>query len=362
MHSTSADITKQRLIAQQLSGTSLNTATEMVRWFGAVQAQEYAQTKWGMGLRLPHLSDASIENEIMKGAILRTHLLRPTWHFVTAEDISWLLQLTAPRVEAINAFMYRKLELDTAIFYKCNRIILKILNDGKHLTRDEINTAFKKNKIEANGLRLSYIMMHAELEGVVCSGKRRGNQFTYTLLEEIIDKSKTCNKEEALAELAKRYFQSRGPATVRDFATWSGLTIKECLRAIEMQRSNLEKLVFENNDHYFLPAQKQAKKTMPGIQLLPIYDEYIMGYKDRSAILEFKNTSAPAHPFYFDCMIIDKGQIIGTWKRTIGQKQVELYYHLFTPFTQKQEKAFNNSIKRFGRFNELQVVFIPKQD
>jgi hypothetical protein len=360
MHSTSADVIKRRLVAQQLSGTSLNTATEMVRWFGAVQAQEYAQAKWGIGLRLSHLSDETIESEISEGAILRTHLLRPTWHFVTAEDISWLLKLTAPRVEAINAFMYRKLELDTAVFNKCNRVISKILNGGKHLTRDEINTALIKNKIEANGLRLSYIMMHAELEGIVCSGKRHGNQFTYALLEEIIGKSKAFNKEEALAELAKRYFQSRGPATVKDFATWSGLTIKECLKAIDIQRSNLQKLVFENNDHYFLPAQIPAKKAMHGIQLLPIYDEYIMGYKDRSAMLEFKNTSAPAHPFYFDCVIIDKGRIIGTWKRTIGKKQVELYYHPFKQFTQKQEKAFNNSIKRFGKFNKLQVAVVPK--
>jgi len=305
---------------------------------------------------MPHLSDAAIENEIREGAILRTHLLRPTWHFVTAEDIYWMLKLTAPRVEAVNAFMYRKLELDKPVFNKCNKIILKILNGNKHLTRGEINNVFKKNKVEASGLRLIYIMMHAELEGIVCSGKRRGNQFTYALLEEITGKSKAFNKEEALAELAQRYFQSRGPATVRDFATWSGLTIKECLQGIEMHRSNFEKLVFENNDHYFLPAQIPAKKTMPGIQLLPIYDEYIMGYKDRSAMLEFKNASAQAHPFYFDCMIIDKGRIIGTWKRTIGKKQVELYYDPFRPFTQKQEKEFGKAIERFGKFNNMEVM------
>jgi hypothetical protein len=356
MRNALADITRKRLVAQQLSGTLLKTAAEMVRWFGAVQAQEYAQTKWGIGLRMPHLSDAAIENEITEGAILRTHLLRPTWHFVSSEDISWLLKLTAPRVEAINAFMYRKLELDKPVFNKCNKIILKILNGNKHLTRDEINTVFKKNKVEADGLRLSYIMMHAELEGIVCSGKRRGNQFTYSLLEEITGKSKSFNKEEALTELTKRYFQSRGPATIKDFSTWSGLTIKECTQGIEMNKSYFETLAFEKNDYYFFRSQALVKKTLPVIHLLPIYDEYIMGYKDRSAMLEFKNVSTPAHPFSFDCTIIDKGCIIGTWKRIIGKKQVELYYDPFKPFTQKKEKAFNTAIKRFGKFNNMEVI------
>jgi len=349
-----------RLASQQLSGTAFKTAADMIRWFGAIQAQEYAQTKWGIGLRIPHLSDAAIESEITKGAILRTHLLRPTWHFVTAEDISWLLALTAPRVEAVNAFMYRKLELDKRVFNKCNKIIQKTLSGNKHLTRDEINSVLKKNKIEASGLRLVYIMMHAELEGIVCSGKSRGNQFTYALLEEIVGKSKTLNKEEALAELARRYFQSRGPATVKDFSTWSGLTIKECTKGIEMNTSHLEKMTVEKNDYYFFPVKAITKKTLPGIQLLPIYDEYIMGYKDRTAMLEFKNTLAPAYSFSFDSTIIDKGFIIGTWKRALGKKQIELYYNLFKPFTQKQERSFNSSIKRFEKFNKLEITVIQK--
>src|SRR5262249_26774016 len=162
-----------------------------------------------------------------------------------------------------------------------------------------------------------------------------GNQFTYALLEEIAGKNKAFDKKEALAELTKRYFQSRGPATVRDFSTWSGLTIKECTQGIEMHNTYLEKMIVEKNDYYFFPARAIPKKTLPGIQLLPIYDEYIMGYKDRSAMLQFKNP-APARSFSFDCTIIDKGRIIGTWKRVIGKKNIELYYDLFKPFTQKQ--------------------------
>ena len=353
-----AAITTTRLASQQLSGTSLKTAVDMVRWFGAVQAQEYAQTKWGIGLRMPHLSDAAIESEITEGTILRTHLLRPTWHFVTAADISWMVALTAPRVEAVNAFMYRKLELDKAVFNKCNKIIQKILSGNKHLTRDEINSVLKKNKIEASGLRLVYIMMHAELQGIVCSGKRRGNQFTYALLEEIAGKNKAFNKEEALAELVRRYFQSRGPATVKDFSTWSGLTIKECTQGVEMHNAHLEKMIVKKNDYYFFPVKTPTKKIVTGIRLLPVYDEYIMGYKDRSAMLAFKNSSAPARAISFDCTIIDKGLIIGTWKRVIGKKNIELYYDLLKPFTQKQARSFNSSVKRFEQFNKLNVAVI----
>src|SRR5690606_4347556 len=142
------------------------------------------QTKWGRGLRLPHLTDNDIENELNDGKILRTHLLRPTWHLVSAKDIYWLLKLTAPRVHTANAYMYRQLELDYKVFNRCNDILIETLQDGNQLTRDAINERFKMHKIIAKGHRLSYIMMNAELEGIVCSGARQGNQFTYALLDE----------------------------------------------------------------------------------------------------------------------------------------------------------------------------------
>ena len=180
------DIARLRLFSQQLGVTTMNMAVDMVEWFAAVQGQEYAQAKWGLGLRLPHLKDIDIEQELIQGKILRTHLLRPTWHFVAAKDIHWLLALTAPRVHVANAFMYRQLELDKKFFTRCNKAIIKILEGCKQLTRNEINEALKKQKIKAEGLRLVYIMMNAELEGIICSGARRGNQFTYALIDEIV--------------------------------------------------------------------------------------------------------------------------------------------------------------------------------
>ena len=220
---TFPEIAKHRLLTQQIVEAKVKSAIEMIVWFGAVQAQEYAQTKWGIGLRLPHLNDNDIEKDFTEGKILRTHLLRPTWHLVTGDDIRWLLFLTASRVNAANAYMYRQLELDDAVFNRCNKILIKTLQGGKQLTRDALNEEFKRNKIIAAGHRLGYIMMRAELDGIICSGAREGNQFTYTLLEDRVPQSKARNYDEALAELTIRYFTSRGPATIKDFSTWSGL-------------------------------------------------------------------------------------------------------------------------------------------
>lgn len=167
------EVACHRLNSQQLLETKIKSATEMVTWFGAIQAQEYAQTKWGLGLRLPHLVDEDIEKEIEEGKILRTHLLRPTGHFVAAEDIYWILELTAPRVHKVSGTMYRKVGLDENIFNKSNEIIYEILKGDNHLTRKEIAESFEKQNIPSKGLEMGLIMMHAELEGIICSGRRK---------------------------------------------------------------------------------------------------------------------------------------------------------------------------------------------
>ena len=346
----SSDIGKLRLESHQLCETTLNTAQDMVSWFGAVQGQEYAQTKWGLGLRLPHLTDNEIENELSEGKILRTHLLRPTWHFVSSDDIQWLLMLTAPRVNAANTHMYRKLELDNTVFNRCNNILTKLLKGNKQFTRAEINDEFKKNKIIAHGHRLSYIMMHSELDGIICSGARQGNQFTYSFLADRIKTGNRFNKDEALAELTKRYFKSRGPATIKDFSTWSGLTLTECKNGLKAVESNFEREIINENEYYFSKEISSNKKMPQDIYLLPIYDEFIMGYKDRSTILEYKNSLKNSPLFHYDCMIIFEGQIIGTWKRTLAKKTIDMEYVFFRPLNKSQENAFNIAIHRYEEY------------
>ena len=329
----------------------------MVQWLCAVQAQEFAQTKWGLGLRLLHIKDDEIEKDFTEGKIIRTHLLRPTWHFVAATDIRWLLTLTAPRVNIINAYMYRQLELDGSVFKRCNDILIKTLQGNKQLTRDAINEVFQKNKIIAKGHRLSYIMMQAELSGIICSGSRQGNQFTYALLDERVLRTNSLTKEEGLAELTKRYFLSRGPATLKDFSTWSGLTFSDCKKGVEAITSHFEKEVIEGEEYYFAASNRINKKPFTDIYLLPIYDEFIMGYKDRSAILEFKNSLKHSSSLHYDCMIVFDGQIIGTWRRTISKKSIDIEFEFFKPLTKKQSKALEHAINRFEEYTNMTINY-----
>lgn len=350
------EIAKLRLMNQQLGATTIHTAVDMVEYFAAVQGQEYAQTKWGLGLRLPHLKDNDIEAELVQGKILRTHLLRPTWHFVAAKDIRWLLALTAPRVHTANAFMYRQSELAKKIFNKCNKVIIKTLEGCKQLTRNEINEALKKQKINAEGLRLAYIMMNAELEGIICSGTKRDNQFTYGLIDEIVQQNNTFNKEEALLELTKRYFKSRGPATIKDFSTWSGLTIADCKKGILDVEHLLNKESVNGDEYYFPDAISTANKQVKKIYLLPVYDEYIMGYKNRAALMQFKN-SIPGSPFHYTNMIVYDGQVIGTWTRTIPKNSIDLKYEFFSPPNKAQEKIFEQALMHLEKFSGMKVNY-----
>src|SRR5687767_6827557 len=179
-----SDIARQRLINQGLVKPILKTATAVVAKLGAVQAQDYAGSKWGIAQRTAGLTDAQIEKEIDNGKIIRTHILRPTWHFVAAADIGWMLALSGPRVHAANAYWYRWLEVDDAVARRSRTALTKALRDRKELTRAELGAALRRAKIQvASSQRLACIVMRAELDGLICSGARRGKQFTYSLLE-----------------------------------------------------------------------------------------------------------------------------------------------------------------------------------
>lgn len=353
---TLTEIARYRLSNQQISGTTFREASEMLDWFGAIQGQEYAQAKWALGLRLPHLKDEDIERELTAGTIVRTHLLRPTWHFVAAKDLRWMLKLTAPRVHAANAYIYRKSELDHKLFQRTQEIMVSALEGGKQLTRDALNKIFLENGITASGTRLSCIMMHAELEGVICSGARQGNQFTYALLEERVPPYSAKSKDEALADLTKRYFTSRGPATLKDFATWSGLTVADCRRGLSMLRNLFASEQVEGQTYFFDPNQMLPAKPYRDISLLPIYDEMVMGYKDRSPMLSYRNAfdSKPFLPF--DNTIVHDGQIIGTWKRTLQKNGIDFKYDFFKSPDEVQFAMFEKAVARFEAFTGLKVL------
>ncbi|HKZ68276.1 MAG TPA: winged helix DNA-binding domain-containing protein [Chitinophagaceae bacterium] len=346
------DIIRYRLFNQQIAETKFRKPAEIVSWLVAMQAQEYAMSKWAIGLRLPGSTDEMIEKAFTDGLILRTHLMRPTWHFVTPNDIRWLLKLTAPRVEAINAFTYRQQELDNIIFNRSNNIIAKSLEGGKQLTRTELQAELKKKKIIADGVRLSCLMMKAELEGIICSGARREKLFTYALMDERVPSTKAFTKKEALAELATHYFNSGGPATIKDFATWSGLSVTEAKEGVAMLSSKFIKEKINEQEYIFISASWGMKNKIQTSFLMPDYDEYGMGYKDRSAIFntkvdlaQFKNDNP-----IFNRMIIIDGKIEGTWKRVIKNNAVSIETVPFGLLSKIKQQALAKAIKKYCMF------------
>src|SRR6266566_6659485 len=285
------DIAHRRLHNQHITRRMLETPQALVEWMGAVQAQDFAAAKWALGLRLPGVTDDDIEQAFTDGTILRTHVMRPTWHFVSPADIRWLLALTAPRVNAGNASWYRRLELDDALFIRSNAVLAKALQGGKQLTRAELVSVLQRAGIATDELqRFSYIIMRAELDGIVCSGARRGRQFTYALLDERAPQAMTLDRHEALAEVASRYFTSRGPATLQDFVWWSGLTVADARTGLEMVTSQLMHEVVDGQEYWFSTSTSPAKDLSQSVYLLPNYDEYIVGYTDRSAIFDASHT------------------------------------------------------------------------
>jgi hypothetical protein len=346
---TFADIAVQRLRNQGLESPRFKAPSEVVAWFGAVQAQDYAAAKWAIGLRSQNVTDADVEQAFTDGKILRTHVLRPTWHFVTPEDIRWLLKLTAPRVHAFNAYQYRQLELDAAVFKRSHDVLAKELKGGQQLTRPELATALEQAGIVAEGTRLSCIMMQAELDGLICSGARRGKQFTYALLAERSPHAKSLERGEALVELTKRYFSSHGPATMQDFVWWSGLTVADVKIGLENAKSHLIQATIEGQTYWFSPSANSP--TSSTIHLLPWFDEFLVAYRDRSAVLSLANTKqVNAGGGMLNPTIVSNGQVVGTWKSILKKDTATLCLTPFRTLEETEKQSLAVVVERYSIF------------
>lgn len=350
------DIAQWRLHTQHLTETPLKTAEDVVGWLGAVQSQDYAGAKWAVAQRTGGLTDADLDQAFADGSILRTHLLRPTWHFVTPSDIRWLLEATKHRVHALNAYMYRQCDLDERLLRRGSEVLAAALAGGRQLTRTELGAVLAQAGIVAEGIRLGYLIHYAELEAVICSGARRGKQFTYALLEERASQAKQLDHDEALAELAKRYFTSHGPATVKDLTWWSSLTLAEARRAVDLVGTGLTSEVIGDQTYWFAPdgprpSHRPADEQAPKLFLLPNYDEYI-SYADRSAIFDpahAEQMDPKKHTVYVHFIVIN-GQIVGTWQRSFQQGTMIIHQSPFRPFTSCEKTALAGAAQHFGRF------------
>lgn len=349
-----SDIRQQRLYNQHISRPTFEQPAEVVSWLGAVQAQDYGGAKWGVGLRLANGREAEIEQAFADGLILRTHIMRPTWHFVTPADIRWLQRLTAARVQALSASYYRQLELDAATFARSNDALAKALKGGKHLTRPELAAVLEQAGIQA-GQRLGYLLFQAELDMVVCSGGRQGKQFTYALFDERVPSGKELEREEAIAELTRRYFVSHGPATIQDFVWWSGLTTADVRMGLEMAKAHLVEEVIEGENYWRPAAAPILNETTPAVYLLPAYDEYTVAYSDRRAILDAADMER-ARNGIFSPVMVSGGKIVGLWERTIKKRGVEIHFNPLHSLTAEEEQAFRVTAEGYGRFLNLPVM------
>jgi Winged helix DNA-binding domain len=347
-----------RLRAQRLVGTPFKAAVDVVRWFGAVQAQDYPAAKWALGLRLKGTTEAQIDRLYDDGTILRTHVLRPTWHFVLPEDIEWMLRLTGPKVRQGMAGRYRRLELDDDTVKRAQVVLAAALERGRHLTRVQLGDVLRAAGIAPDGQRLPHLISTGELAGLLTSGVRNGKQHTWALLEERAPKTRVLDRDEAIGELTRRYFCSHGPAQLRDFVWWSGLTGAEARKGIEIAGDALEHHAFEGTDYWF-DAMLSVSPAAASAHLLPNFDEYMVGYTDRSAMLH------PIHPFRpelfaFSSLLANvvtvAGQVVGAWRRTAMRDGLRVEVRPLAALAATERAAVDEAGARLGRFLERPVT------
>ncbi|MEJ2555931.1 MAG: winged helix DNA-binding domain-containing protein [Anaerolineae bacterium] len=329
-----ATIIHPRLAQQRLSQDPFHTPGEVVAWLGAVQAQDYLGAKWALGLRVQDATDDMIEQAFTDGTILRTHVMRPTWHFVTPADIRWLLELTAPRVNAVNAYMHRQLELDDALFGRSNAVIAKSLQGGQLRTRAELGAVLAEAGLVAEGPRLSYIMM--------------------PLLDERVPYARRLQRDEALAELTRRYYTGHGPATIRDFAWWSGLTVADVKAGLDMVASDLTQSVIDGQTYYFSASMPPGADATEVAFLLPTYDEFLVGFssfdKSRTGGQDI------SQKVVFNSMIVIGGRIAGSWRRTFKKEAVIIEIAPFAPLTAAEDAAIADAAQRYGDFVGMSML------
>jgi hypothetical protein len=353
------DIVNRRLVNQRLAGNSFETAAEVVHWLGAVQAQEYLGAKWGVGQRLNDVTEKALDAAFNRGEFLRTHVMRPTWHFVAPADIRWLQMLTAPRVHSLNAYYYRKFGLDETVLDRSHKAIAQALQGGRYLTRSELAAVLQQAGLydqTDDRLRLAYIMMAAELDCLICNGPIRGKQHTYALMDEWVPQTASLSRDEALAELTRRYFTSHGPATVKDFSWWSGLLVSDVKAGLEMVGSELTEEVVEGISFWFAENTPAHPIASPLAYLLPAYDEYTIAYKDHSPVIDLVHLKQVIAAF--GIVIILDGRIIGSWKRTFGKGTVVVELNPFIALTEAQNQAILTAAHRYGQFLNRRVELL----
>ena len=348
------EIPHLRLASQQLLHTSKMSVKELVGHMGVLQAQDPLMVKWALGIRLPGITEQEVNLALDKGEIIRTHVLRPTWHLVSADDIHWMLELTAPHIKTAIRSNQAQFELTESIFLKSNEVLQRSLENSQYLTREEISIKLNEANIPTNSNRLPNLLLRAEIDGIICIKGFENSNPSYTLLSAWVPKKADILREEALAKLAKIYFTSHGPATLQDFIWWSGLPVKDARSGLEKIKSELISKQF--GDSIFCWSPEISLSSQNSVHLLPGFDEFIIGYANRKASLPtaYKNEVITSNGL-FRPTIVENGVVIGTWKRSIKKDHVQIETNFFQKPNPSLLDAVEQNSSAYGHFSGLKI-------
>ncbi|HEX2740263.1 MAG TPA: winged helix DNA-binding domain-containing protein [Rubrobacter sp.] len=337
---------------QRIHGEKREKPEDVVRWLGAVQAQDYMQALWAIGLRSTSATVADVEQAILDGKIVRTWPMRGTLHFVPPEDAKWMLKLSASRMLAKDGRRLKQLGLDEEIMERCKEIFYEALKGNRRLSRQDMMGLLEDAGISTENQRGYHIMWYVSQGGLICLGPMRDKQQTFVLLDEWVPDSKSLSREESLTELASRYFASHGPATVHDLAWWAGLTVTDARAGLEAAKPGLLSETLDGKE-YWMTDDSQADLAFDesNVSLLPGFDEYLLGYRDRSAVLAVEHAPrvVPGRNGVFRPIIVVGGLVIGTWKRRLKTNAIDMTLSLFT-HTDDSQKRVIEAARSYSEF------------
>jgi hypothetical protein len=326
-----------------------------VRGLVAVQSQDYYGAKWALGQRVKGATDAELDRAFDAGELVRTHVLRPTWHFVAPEDLRWLQALTSPRIHQASGYQYRLHEIDSALAARATAVFERVLEGGDARTREELGGALGEAGIASAGLRQTYLVMHAELEGIICSGPRRGRRQTYALVEERVPPSRPRSRNEALAELARRYVEGHGPAQAVDLGWWSGLTLRDARTALDLASPPLLRETIGGREFFVSPSWPgpavPVVDTGPIVHLLPNYDELLIAFRDRRDAMDpLLPPPARVAAEILNHVIVRNGLGVGGWRRTDETRAIRVMLNPLVPLSSDDRTAIRGAVDRLAAF------------
>lgn len=346
------ELARQRLLNQLIASPLAGDAAAVVRHLGAVQAQEYPFARWSIGQRSLGLVERALDEALATGEIVRVHVLRDTWHIVAADDLRWLVELTRPRIRKRNETMHRRLGLEARTLAKTEALLADALTGSAGLTRAQIGSLLRGHGIHADGPYLAYILMHAELELLICSGGLSGKQQTYALVDERVAPTPAIRGDDALAELTRRFLRSHGPATVKDFAWWASLTVGDARRGIGLTAAELHGAEVDGRTYWSASARPHAHKSRPSAHLLPCYDELVVGYAESRDVIDVRALAAarPGARTRLNHLVLLDGQLVGYWRRTSARDAPAIETELLRALDAAERDAVGDAVSRYSRF------------